>query len=70
MVASGLHQKHTKRHTEEIANLAIDLLDRVQQIQVKQAFGEKVKLKIGINTGMCKTTLKHFINRHLKESTI
>lgn len=52
MVASGLHQNHTKRHTEEIANLAIDLLDRVQQIQVKQAFGEKVKLRIGISTGM------------------
>ncbi|XP_045158653.2 guanylate cyclase soluble subunit beta-2-like [Mercenaria mercenaria] len=51
MVACGLHQKHTKRHTEDIANLALDLLDRVQQIQVKQAFGEKVKLKIGISTG-------------------
>lgn len=53
MAASGLHQKNTTCHSDEIAYFSIDVMGKVHQVQMRQAFNERVKLKIGISKGNC-----------------
>ncbi|XP_052271935.1 receptor-type guanylate cyclase gcy-10-like [Dreissena polymorpha] len=51
MVASGLMVRISARAAADVACFALDLLERVGQIQAAHVLGGKVQLRFGINTG-------------------
>lgn len=62
MVVSGIstiikEQKEIKEvskrhHSVEIALMALDLLDTIRNFEIRHRPGEKLKLRIGIHSGM------------------
>lgn len=52
MVASGLPERNGDRHVEEIATMSIDLLAAVKQIRIPHNPEEKMRLRIGLHTGI------------------
>ena len=57
MVASGLPIRNGHRHAEEIACMALHLLQSVQKFKIQHRPDEKLKLRIGIHSGECGATL-------------
>ncbi|XP_052760910.1 uncharacterized protein LOC128203508 [Mya arenaria] len=53
MVASGIPGRNGERHVEEIAKLSLDLLITTEQIEVPHLENEKIRLRVGFNTGPC-----------------
>lgn len=53
MVVSGLPKRNGERHVTEIANVALHLLDSVQEFKIRHKPKEQLKLRIGIHTGPC-----------------
>ncbi|XP_050413461.1 atrial natriuretic peptide receptor 2-like [Patella vulgata] len=51
MVASGLPQRNGDLHCIEIGNLALDLLDAISNLAVPHMPDQKLRLRIGLNTG-------------------
>lgn len=52
MVASGLPQKNGDRHAAEIASLSLDVMETINDLVIPLIPGERLKLRIGINSGM------------------
>ncbi len=53
MVASGLPERNGNKHVFEIASMAVELVDAVNNFRLN---GQKLQIRIGINSG-----LFHFI---------
>lgn len=53
MVASGLPNRNGERHVEEIAKLSLDLLKTVGEMEIPHLKQEKMRVRIGFNTGPC-----------------
>ncbi|XP_045163816.2 atrial natriuretic peptide receptor 1-like [Mercenaria mercenaria] len=53
MVASGLPMRNGERHVEEIAQLSLDLLKTIGEMKIPHLSNEKMRLRIGFNTGPC-----------------
>lgn len=53
MVSSGIPRRNGKRHSGEIANMALDLLSAVTSFRVRHKPEEKLQLRIGLHTGHC-----------------
>ncbi|KDR12137.1 Atrial natriuretic peptide receptor B [Zootermopsis nevadensis] len=53
MVVSGLPQRNGNRHSGEIATMSLDLLHGVRHFVIPHRPGEKLQIRIGINTGPC-----------------
>lgn len=53
MVVSGLPKQNEGRHICEISNLALSLLDEVYRFKIRHRPNERIKLRIGIHTGLC-----------------
>jgi len=52
MVVSGLPVRNGNNHAREVARMALSLLEAVKSFEIRHRPGEKLKLRIGINTGM------------------
>ena len=52
MVVSGLPKRNGHQHALEIADMALHLLQSVQTFEIKHRPEEKLKLRIGIHSGM------------------
>ena len=52
MVVSGLPIRNGHQHALEIADMALHLLQSVQTFEIKHRPEEKLKLRIGIHSGM------------------
>jgi class 3 adenylate cyclase len=59
MVVSGLPRTNGGRHICEISNMALTLLEEISRFKIRHRPSEKVKLRIGIHTGLCAAG-KHF----------
>ena len=53
MVVSGLPVRNGNRHVAEIANMALDLLTAVSDVRVPHLPDVKLKLRIGLHSGLC-----------------
>ena len=53
MVASGIPRRNGKRHSGEIAKMALDLLSAVTHFRIRHMPGAKLQLRIGLHTGPC-----------------
>jgi class 3 adenylate cyclase len=53
MVTSGAPKRNGNRHAAEIAFLSLDLLDAILQLTIPHLPGEQLRLRIGLNTGVC-----------------
>lgn len=53
MVASGIPKRNGKKHSGEIANMALDLLSAVTNFRIRHMTGAKLQLRIGLHTGPC-----------------
>lgn len=53
MVASGLPIPNGPHHAGEIAAMSLALLEAIQRFEIRHRPGERVKLRIGINSGPC-----------------
>lgn len=53
MVVSGLPIRNRDRHANEIASMAIHLLDRVSKLEIRHRPGELLQIRIGIHSGQC-----------------
>lgn len=53
MVSSGIPRRNGKRHSGEIANMALDLLSAVTSFRIRHKPEEKLQLRIGLHTGHC-----------------
>ncbi|ESO95674.1 hypothetical protein LOTGIDRAFT_116760 [Lottia gigantea] len=51
MVASGLPVRNGEKHVTEIGHLALDLLDAIANLSIPHMPKEKLKLRIGLNSG-------------------
>jgi len=52
MVASGIPNRNGEKHVQEIALLSLDLLHTIEKMVVPHLRHEKIKLRLGMNTGM------------------
>ncbi|XP_041349332.1 atrial natriuretic peptide receptor 2-like [Gigantopelta aegis] len=53
MCASGLPRRNGKRHSGEIANMALDLISAVTSFRIKHMPEDKLHLRVGLHTGSC-----------------
>ncbi|XP_055349485.1 atrial natriuretic peptide receptor 1-like [Paramacrobiotus metropolitanus] len=53
MVSSGLPVRNGNRHVTEIASMALDLLTKIESFVVPHRPGERIQIRIGINSGPC-----------------
>lgn len=53
MCVSGLPRRNGKKHSGEIANMALDLLNGVTNFKIRHLPGSKLQLRIGLHTGGC-----------------
>ncbi|XP_053375519.1 atrial natriuretic peptide receptor 2-like isoform X2 [Mercenaria mercenaria] len=53
MVSSGIPRRNGKRHSGEIANMALDLLSAVTSFRIRHIPEAKLQLRIGLHTGHC-----------------
>ncbi|CAC5361262.1 Guanylate cyclase 32E,Guanylate cyclase soluble subunit beta-2,Head-specific guanylate cyclase,Retinal guanylyl cyclase 2,Heat-stable enterotoxin receptor,Receptor-type guanylate cyclase gcy-28,Guanylyl cyclase, membrane,Speract receptor,Receptor-type guanylate cyclase gcy-13,Guanylyl cyclase GC-E,Soluble guanylate cyclase gcy-31,Soluble guanylate cyclase gcy-36,Soluble guanylate cyclase 88E,Guanylate cyclase soluble subunit alpha-2,Retinal guanylyl cyclase 1,Soluble guanylate cyclase gcy-35,Receptor-type len=53
MVASGLPRRNGKRHSGEIANMALDLLSGITNFSIRHIPNDKLQLRIGLHMGPC-----------------
>lgn len=53
MVASGLPQRNGAQHAGEIASMALHILNRISQLEIRHRPGELLQLRIGIHSGQC-----------------
>ncbi|KAK3083751.1 hypothetical protein FSP39_002603 [Pinctada imbricata] len=53
MCVSGLPRRNGKRHTGEIANMALDLLSAVTNFKIRHKPHTKLQLRVGLHTGGC-----------------
>lgn len=51
MVVSGLPIRNGHQHAVEVAEMALHLLQSVQQFKIQHRPDEKLKLRIGIHSG-------------------
>ena len=51
MVVSGLPIRNGHQHAEEIAKMALHLLQSVEKFKIQHRPNEKLKLRIGIHSG-------------------
>ena len=66
MVVSGLPIRNGHQHALEIADMALHLLQSVQTFEIKHRPEEKLKLRIGIHSGMeLKRGSKRFWEDHM-----
>ena len=66
MVVSGLPIRNGHQHALEIADMAFHLLQSVQTFEIKHRPEEKLKLRIGIHSGMeLKRGSKRFWEDHM-----
>ena len=59
MVVSGLPERNADRHAGEIASMALTLLEKVQQFEVKHRPEEPIELRAGIHRYRTQTRLTH-----------
>ena len=52
MVVSGLPVKNGNNHAREIARMSLRLLERVKTFRIRHRPNDKLKLRIGLHTGM------------------
>ncbi|CAD5118083.1 DgyrCDS6821 [Dimorphilus gyrociliatus] len=55
MVASGLPIRNGLNHAKEIANMSLQLLEKVKSFKIQHRPDEQLKLRIGVHTGPCVT---------------
>lgn len=53
MVVSGLPEKNGIEHARQICRMALKILELLPSFQIKHRPDEKLRLRIGINTGPC-----------------
>ncbi|XP_013792033.2 guanylate cyclase 32E-like, partial [Limulus polyphemus] len=53
MVVSGLPLRNGDKHAGEIASMALHLLGKIQNFEIRHRKGEHLKLRIGIHSGPC-----------------
>ncbi|XP_052072902.1 atrial natriuretic peptide receptor 1-like [Mytilus californianus] len=53
MVASGLPRRNGKRHSGEIANMALDLVSGITNFSIRHIPNDKLQLRIGLHMGPC-----------------
>lgn len=53
MCVSGCPRRNGKRHSGEIANMALDLLNAVTNFQIRHVPDAKLQLRIGLHRGGC-----------------
>ena len=53
MLVSGLPHRNGRRHSAEIANTALNLVDKVCHFKIKHRPDDILLLRIGIHTGPC-----------------
>nr|CAD7442116.1 unnamed protein product [Timema bartmani] len=53
MVVSGLPVRNGDRHAEEVASMALHLLDTINTIHIRHHPTEKLMLRIGVHSGQC-----------------
>lgn len=53
MVVSGLPEKNGIEHARQICRMALKILEMMPSFVIKHRPEEKLKLRIGINTGPC-----------------
>ena len=51
MVASGLPTRNGRNHVVQVADLALDLLTRVETFEVPHGLVDRLQLRIGMNSG-------------------
>ena len=52
MVVSGLPVRNGNNHAREIARMSLRLLERVKTFRIRHRPSDKLKLRIGLHTGM------------------
>ena len=52
MVVSGLPIRNGQQHAAEIASMALDLLEAVENFQIRHRPTQTLKLRIGIHSGI------------------
>ena len=65
MVASGLPIRNGHQHADEIARMALHLLQSVEKFKIRHRPEENLKLRIGIHSGQCYLKIsfvKYFFN--------
>uniref|UniRef100_A0A7M4F7I3 Guanylate cyclase domain-containing protein n=1 Tax=Crocodylus porosus TaxID=8502 RepID=A0A7M4F7I3_CROPO len=53
MVVSGLPERNDKRHADEIAKMALDLVAAVRQVLIPHMPTGRLQMRVGIHTGPC-----------------
>ncbi|XP_046596117.1 uncharacterized protein [Neodiprion pinetum] len=53
MVVSGLPQRNGSKHVGEIATMSLDLLSGIRCYTIPHRQGERLEIRIGVNTGPC-----------------
>ena len=51
MVVSGCPVRNGDKHAAEIAMMALDLMDRIREMNIPHIPGQKMKLRVGMHTG-------------------
>lgn len=52
LCASGLPQRNGNKHAGEIADMALQLQHKIKNFYIQHLPGERVRLRIGIHTGI------------------
>ena len=52
-VASGLPKRNGDKHAQEIAFMSLDLLAGISTFSIPHRLTEKIKMRVGVNTGPC-----------------
>ena len=68
MVVSGLPERNADRHAGEIASMALTLLEKVHQFQVRHRPQEQIELRAGIHrykTRLWEYRVAHPLVRHI-----
>lgn len=60
MVASGLPLRNGSRHAGEIASMALHLIKKVGEFEIKHIPSEKLKIRVGVHSGKVSVGLNSF----------
>ena len=70
MVVSGLPVRNGNNHAREIARMSLRLLERVKTFRIRHRPSDKLKLRIGLHTGMQNRQDARFLTGTFKSKVV
>lgn len=65
MIVSGLPERNGNNHANEIAKVALELLDGVNRFQIPHKPDEKLQIRIGNIKGLSRASIQNHISEKI-----